>query len=66
LIAPLLTSPIDSMTDDKTSPAYAPANDALAELLTRRRNGKFVSPAKMDERLDRFLTRMRQANEIHD
>lgn len=66
MIAPLLASPIETMTDDKKSPAHAPESDALAALLCQRREGEFVSPAKMDERLDRFLTRMRQAHEIHD
>jgi hypothetical protein len=54
------------MTNDKKSPAHEPATDALTALLSQRRNGEFISPTKMDEKLDRFLTRMRQANEIHD
>ena len=33
---------------------------ALAEVLTQRRAGTFVSCAKMDERLTRMLTRKRQ------
>jgi antitoxin ParD1/3/4 len=41
-------------------------HDALAEVLKRRRAGKFVSPAKMDDRLDRLLTRMRRTHEIRD
>ena len=39
---------------------------ALAEILTQRRAGKFVSAAKMDVRLSRMLTRKRQAHEVRD
>lgn len=46
--------------------ADALERDALAELLERRRTGKFVSAARMDERLDRMLTRMRRTHEIRD
>ncbi|MBI3503282.1 MAG: type II toxin-antitoxin system ParD family antitoxin [Proteobacteria bacterium] len=37
---------------------------ALAEVLARRRAGKFVSGAKLDDRLDRLLTRKRQAHAV--
>lgn len=54
------------MTDDEKLSAHAPANDALAALLNRRRKGKFVSLAKMDDQLNRFLTRTRRAHKIRD
>lgn len=38
---------------------------ALAEVLARRRGGKFVSGAKMDGRLARMLTRKRRAHAVH-
>ncbi len=37
---------------------------ALAEVLTLRRGGKFVSAAKMDDRLARMLTRKRRAHAV--
>ena len=37
---------------------------ALAEGLALRRGGKFVSVAKMDDRLTRMLTRKRQAHGV--
>jgi molybdenum-dependent DNA-binding transcriptional regulator ModE len=37
---------------------------ALAEVLTQRRGGKFVSGAKMDDRLARMLARKRQAHAV--
>ncbi len=39
---------------------------ALADVLTQRRSGKFVSGSKMDDRLARMLTRKRQAHAIRD
>lgn len=39
---------------------------ALAEILTQRRAGKFVSAAKMDVRLSGMLTRKRQAHDVRD
>lgn len=38
---------------------------ALAEVLQQRRAGKFVSGAKMDDRLTRMLVRKRQAHAVH-
>lgn len=40
------------------------AKAAYREVLTKRRGGKFVSGAKMDDRLDRMLTRKRQAQAV--
>jgi antitoxin ParD1/3/4 len=37
---------------------------ALAEVLTRRRGGKFVGAAKMDDRLTRMLTQKRRAHGV--
>ncbi len=37
---------------------------ALAEVLTRRRGSDFVSGSKMDDRLNRLLTRKRQAHVV--
>lgn len=37
---------------------------ALAEVLTQRRASKFISGAKMDDRLTRMLTRKRQAHAV--
>lgn len=37
---------------------------ALAEVLTGRRGGKFVSTAKMDDRLTRMLIRKRQTHAV--
>lgn len=37
---------------------------ALAEVLTQRRGSKFVSGAKMDDRLARMLARKRQAHAV--
>jgi len=39
---------------------------ALADVLTQRRGGKFVSGNKMDDRLARMLARKRQAHVVHD
>ena len=39
---------------------------ALAEVLAQRRAGKFMSGAKMDERLDHMLTRKRQTHAVRD
>lgn len=37
---------------------------ALAEVLTQRRAGKFISGAKMDDRLTRMLNRKRQTHAV--
>jgi antitoxin ParD1/3/4 len=37
---------------------------ALVEVLNRRRAGKFVSAAKMDDRLARLLTRKRRTHAV--
>lgn len=39
---------------------------ALADVLTQRRAGKFVSGNKMDDQLARMLVRKRQAHVVHD
>lgn len=37
---------------------------ALTEVLSQRRVGKFISATKMDDRLDRMLTRKRKTHAI--
>lgn len=40
--------------------------EALAEVLTRRRRGTFVSAAELDDRVRRMLGRKRRAHAVQD